>query len=345
MSRVGVLEATRALAALLGAGVPLARALDTACVLTGGAVVPVLEDVRQRVVNGEALAAAMSAHPRCFPPLYLGVVRAGERAGDLAGAFDTLGTQLERDDALRSRLVSSSIYPLILLAAGGTALVVLLVFVMPKFVDLLQSTKSAIPATTAALLAISGAVRHWWVAIAGVLGAMAVAVVAGLRTPEGRRLFASLLLRLPLVGTIRRYVLAGRFARMTGVLLRGGTPVLAALDGVHASIADPVAEDEVARIRMRVREGASLRAAIAERDGAMFPELLPRLVGIGEEASALPTFLLRAADICEERAERTLQRLVALAEPLLIVAFGIVVALVALSLLQAIYGVDAGALR
>lgn len=343
-----MIEATRALAALLGARVPLARALDTACVLTGGAVVPVLEDVRRRVVNGEGLAAAMRAHPRCFPPLYLGVVRAGERAGDLAGAFETLAAQLEREDALRSRLISSSIYPLLLLVAGGSAIVVLVAFVLPRFVDLLQSTKSALPPTTAALLALSGAVRRWWVPLLAVVLLAVVGIATGLRTREGRRAFAGLLLRLPLVGTVRRYVLAGRFARMTGVLLRGGTPVLAALEGVGASIADPLAEDEVARIRTRVREGASLRAAIAEGGdgrGTLFPELLPRLVGIGEEASALPTFLLRAADMCEERAERTLQRLVALAEPLLIVAFGIVVALVALSLLQAIYGVDAGALR
>ena len=342
-----MIEATRALAALLGAGVPLVRALETARVLTGGAVVPVLDDVRRRVVSGEALATAMGAHPRSFPPLYVGVVRAGERAGDLAGAFDTLGTQLEREDALRSRLISSSLYPLLLLIAGGTAVLVLVMFVLPRFVDLLASSGSTLPTSTAALLAISGAVRRWWVPLVLALLALAAALAAMLRTREGRRVMAQALVRLPLVGSVRRYVLAARFARMTGVLLRGGTPVLAALDGVQASIADPLAEDEVTRIRNRVREGASLRRAIAEghEGAALFPELLPRLVGIGEEASALPTFLLRAADICEERVERTLQRLVALAEPLVIVVFGIVVAFVALSLLQAIYGVDAGAVR
>jgi type II secretory pathway component PulF len=119
--------------------------------------------------------------------------------------------------------------------------------------------------------------------------------------------------------------------------------MLVALDDVLASIADPVARDEVSRIRARVHDGTALHRAVAE--GTLFPSVLGRLVAVGEESGRLEQFLERAAALCEERAERMLQRLVTLAEPAMVLVFGILVAFVALSLLQALYGIDAGSFR
>ncbi len=150
-------------------------------------------------------------------------------------------------------------------------------------------------------------------------------------------------MRLPVVGALRRYTLAARFARLTGVLLTGGAPLLLALDDVLASIADPLARDETSRIRDRVHDGVALHRAVSE--GTLFPPVLGRLVAVGEESGKLEEFLTRAADFCEDRAERILARLVALAEPAMILVFGALVAFVALSLLQALYGIDASAFR
>lgn len=166
---------------------------------------------------------------------------------------------------------------------------------------------------------------------------------AYLRTEPGRRAVAGIALRLPLIRSIRRDALAGRFARLASVLLHGGAPMLAALDHAAESLADPIARDEVLRIRARVREGASLDRAV--REGRLFPPQLGQLVAVGEEAGRVEEFLARAADLFEERTARTLQRLVTLLEPAMIIGFGVIVAFVALSLLQAIYGVNAGAFR
>jgi type IV pilus assembly protein PilC len=127
------------------------------------------------------------------------------------------------------------------------------------------------------------------------------------------------------------------------VLLGGGAPLLTALDDTIESIGDPLARDDVARIRTRVREGSSLRAALA--DSELFPELLSQLVGVGEDAGQLRVFLMKAADIFEERTERATHRLATLAEPAMIVTFGVVVAFIALSLLQAIYGINANSFK
>ena len=341
--RADVLELTRAMAALLGAGVPLAKALGTATAITHGATTEAVEDIRARIARGDSLTDAIASHPRLFSTLYVGVVRAGERSGNLLGSFAALATQLEREERLRARLLSASIYPLILTVASVAAVVVLVLFVLPRFAELLEATRATLPRSTATLLAIADGVRGTWPALTGVAALTVAGVMLGLGTDTGRRLGAGMVLRAPIAGTLRRYTLAARFARVLGVLLAGGAPLLIALDDALQSLADPLAREDVARIRARVRDGMALNAAIAA--GTLFPPLLARLVAVGEEAGRLEEFLTRTADICEDKAERLLQRLVALIEPALIIGLGGLVAFVALSLLQAIYGVDASAFR
>ena len=342
-ARREVLELTRALSALLSAGVPLARALGTAGVITAGAMAGVLDDLRDRIGRGESLTAAFERHPRLFPPLYTGVVRAGERSGDLAGAFAALAAQLEREERFRARLLSAALYPLVLVAAGLAAVTVLVLFVLPRFAALLADTGAALPRSTAAVLGAADALRHRWPWLVAALAAAVALAALARNTESGARGAALVLLHLPGVGRLRRLTLAARFARVLGVLLGGGAPLLVALDEARQSLADPLARDEIGRVRARVRDGVALNAALAE--GTLFPPLLPRLVAIGEESGRVEEFLARAADICEDRASRLLERLVALAEPAMIVLLGGVIAFVALSLLQAIYGVDASAFR
>jgi general secretion pathway protein F len=341
--RRGVLELTRALAALLPAGVPLARALGIAAGIVGGPAGGVIGAVRARVERGGTLAEALSEHPRCFSPFYLGMIRAGEKSGDLPGAFRRLAEQLERDDKLRTRLVSASIYPLLLTLFGGAALLVLMLFVLPRFVELLQDAGATLPRSTALLLSASATAARLWPLL--LLAPPLVALLGGWArfSESGRRAWALLLIRTPGIGWMRRQTLAARFARLAGVLLAGGAPLYTALGDARGSLADPLAQDEVERVRERVRAGGSLHGALGE--GALFPPLLPQLVAVGEESSRLEEFLLKAADIFEDRTEQATQRLVTLAEPMMIVVFGTLVAFVALSLLQAIYSVNAGGFR
>jgi general secretion pathway protein F len=338
-----VLDITRALASLLEAGLPLAQALDSAGAIASEGVAGTLSDIRARVERGESLAAALADHRSLFASSYVGVVRAGERSGDLVTAFGRLTEQLEREEELRSSLLSASIYPMILAVLGGLAIVTLLVFVLPRFAELLEGAGAALPRSTALMLGLGDLFRSSWPFL---LGALVGAVVIGHRfaqTDGGRRLGGRVMSAMPVVRGLRRDLLAARFSRLLSVLLGGGAPLLAALDDLHDSLTDPLARAESARIRQRVREGASLQAAVHE--GGFFPPLLIRLIAVGESSGKLQPFLLKAAGIFESRADRTLRRLASLAEPVMILVFGTIVALVALSLLQAIYGVNAGAFR
>ena len=338
-----VLEATRAIASLLRSGVPLARALAIGASIVPPRVARELEQVRTHVASGVTLADALARHPRSFSPLYCGVVRAGERSGDLAGAFAALASQLEAEGRVRSRLVSAAMYPLLLAVAGIVTVVVLVQFVLPRFADLLDGAHAPVPRTTAILLAFSRWFTHAWPYLLLATAVVVALLVTGGRTPRGRRVRARLFVGTPLVGPIRRQVLASRFARLLSVLLAGGAPLLTALDDTVASLSDPLARDEVSRVRARVREGRSLHGALEE--GHLFPPVLARLVAVGDEAGTLRELLARSAEMSEVRVEHALQRLVTFVEPAMIVLFGVLIAFVALSLLQAIYGVDASAFR
>jgi general secretion pathway protein F len=338
-----VLEVTRALAALLPVGMPLAQALQAASNVASGDVRDALLEVKSRVERGDTLSRALGEHPGLFSPLYVGLVRAGERSGDVDAAFARLAAQLERDEALRGKILSASIYPLLLASAGTVAVSVLLFFVLPKFVTLLEGSGAKLPSSTSALLAVSAFMHRIWPVLL-LLPFVLAAVIAWTRSSDDGRRFASrALLGFPLINTLRRYALAARFSRLLGVLLGGGAPLLVALDDTIESLGDPAAKDDVVRIRTKVREGSSLRAAVA--DSPIFPALLAQLIGVGEDAGQLKEFLTKAAEIFEERTERATQRLAALAEPAMIVMFGAIVAFVALSLLQAIYGINASSFK
>ena len=338
--RRAVLEFTRAVAALLPAGMPLARALAAGALAAPESVRPTLDTVRSKVDRGEDLASALAEHPRLFSSLYIGIVRAGEKSGSLDTAFQRLAEHLERESELRSKLVSMSIYPVLLGLVGIAAVLVLVLFVLPRFSDLLLSSGTALPATTAAVVGVAMTVQEqWWV-----VALVPVLVVAGLTwlrtTDAGRRTSARTLVRLPLVGAWRRQHLGASFARMVGELLAGGAPLILALQDARDCMTDSVAQEETDRIRVQVREGGSLHASIAE--GGIFPPVLSQLVALGEDSGRLADFLLKAAELLEKKTEQTLERLVALLEPAMIVGFGGIVAVVALALLQAIYGVNAG---
>lgn len=338
-----VLEVTRALGALLPAGLPLAQALGAAANVAGDELRLALQTIRARVERGESLALALSAYPHLFSPLYVGLVRAGEKSGQLDNAFARLAIQLERDEELRSKLVSSMIYPMLLATIGSIAVVVLLLFVLPRFVDLLQGSGAALPASTAFMLGLSSVLRRYWYALL-LIPFGGGALLSWLRTnEEGKRVAARVMLAIPALRTFRQYSLAARFARVVSVLLNGGAPLLTALDDAVESLNDPLAKDDTLRIRQRVREGVSLRQAVVE--SPLFPSLLPQLIGVGEDAGRLKDFLEKAADIFEEKTERGAQRLATIAEPAMIMVFGSIIALVALSLLQAVYGINAGSFK
>jgi general secretion pathway protein F len=338
--RADVARVVRYLAALVSAGFPLDRALGTAERVAGHpAVRAALHGVRARVRAGAVLADALAEHPRVFPEVAAGVVRAGERGGTLASALTGLADQLEREAALRARVLSALLYPAIMLAAGTAAVAVLLLAVLPRLVSLLADAGAAVPRSTTLLLAAGDWAARWWPACVGAVAVAAVGYSAYRRTRSGRLVVDRLWLGVPLVGGVRRLHAAVRFGRALSALLESGLPVLPALSVAADAVGDAAVAAEVRSAREQVRAGGRLGAALGRR--RVFPFLFLQMTDVGEESGRLAEMLGRAANTMEQELERTLDRMVRLVEPALILLLGGAVGFVALALLRAVYSIRA----
>jgi general secretion pathway protein F len=337
--RAEMVESIRYLATLLSAGFPLDRALGAVARVAGrNDVAAAVSEVRARVRGGARLAEGMAEHPEIFPRFAVGMVRAGERGGYLAESLDRLAVQLEREQALRARLASAMLYPAVMVLVGAAALATLFVQVLPRFVELLADTGSQLPRSTALLLATGDFAGRWWPALLMAPVLLAAALTAVRATEEGRLAVDRALLRAPVAGKIRRSVAAVRLARALSTLLRSGMPILPALETAAEAQSDAAVAADVLRVREEVRAGDGL--AVSLRRGGVYPFSFLQMVEVGEEGGRLPEMLERAAEAMEGEVERSLERLLRLVEPVMIVAFGGAVGFVALSLLQAIYGIQ-----
>ncbi len=340
LRRPSTLEVTRELSALLAAGLTLDRSLALLDhVFRDPATAVMLRDLRTELRRGASWSDALATRPDVFPLWYVRVIAAGEEAGRLSAVVDALATYLDRRAELRERVRSSLVYPLVMAAVGGLTVLVLLVFVLPKFVAIFEQTEQSLPLATA-LLVGSGQFlgRFWW--ILGALGGVSLwGLVRWRQSPTGRRRLAEIDLAAPFWGSLRREALGARFARLLALLLGGGVPILVSIRTAARTLGNEIAIDRLTAVEERVRKGEGLAAALRAEE-APFPSLAVRMIGVGEEGGDLPDMLEEIARVFEKRVERKADRWVALLEPALVVAFGIVVAFVAVAMIQAIYSVQ-----
>jgi type II secretory pathway component PulF len=342
--RAAVAEAIRHIALLLDAGFPLDRSLGIAVKLVPNFdVSAALDRVRTLVRGGRSLADALAQEPRYFPPLVVGMTRAGERGGTLGPSLDRLAGHLERAEELRSQVVSAMIYPAVLVAAGGATLAALLLFVLPRFAGMFEELGVALPASTSFLIGAGQVAGRWWPAALAAVVAIVAAVALWRRTTRGRQALDRFLLSAPVLGPLRARLATSRLGWTLSALLESGMPILPALEISADAIADTAVVAQMARVRKEVRVGTRLADAL--RNARIFPELFTEMVALGEEAGRMPQMLARAARMAEEELTRGIASAVKLIEPALIIVFGIVVGFVALGLLQAIYGIRMDVVR
>ncbi|HEY0155584.1 MAG TPA: type II secretion system F family protein [Longimicrobium sp.] len=334
-------QLTRSLSTLLESGFPVDRALSVAADLTDDAMLRgVVQAVRQDVRAGRPLSDAFGAHPRIFPPVYVAMVAAGEAGGTLGPTFGRLATLQEEEAELRSSLVSALLYPALMMAAGGAAVMLLVFVVLPQFAGVLQDAGAKLPFTTRVLLATTTAASRWGWLVALVAAASIWASVYTVRTPAGRAKWDALLLRIPGVGDLIRRVATARIARILGMLLQNGVPLVNSLEIARGTAGNVVLARGLGDAVRAVREGKTLAASA----GPMLPKLARQMMSVGEETGTLPEMLLRVATVYDREVRDTLKRAITLVEPTLILLFGAIVGFIALGMLQAIYSINAGAL-
>ncbi len=336
ISNRDVATLSRQLATLVEAGVPLDRALAIQARLAPTARLRgIVADVLERVQGGAPLADAVAAHhPRPFSRLYVSMVRAGETGGVLDATLRRLAALLEETQEIRDALVSALIYPLLLAAVGAAAVVFLMGFVIPRFAVILDDLGATLPLPTLLLLEAAGLIQRAGWPLALLTAGLALGSRMIVATPRGRLTADRLLLRLPLIGPVIVQSETARLARILGTLLQSGVAVLPALIAVRDMLGNRVLVRAVEALVDGVRRGAGLAQPIA-RSGA-FPPLVAHLVRVGEETGRLEETLLRAAASLEADTRTRLQRLVALAEPCIILVMGLAVGFIVVAILMAI---------
>jgi general secretion pathway protein F len=327
------------LATLLEAGLPIDRALGIQEELTPSPRLrAIIGDVLRSVRGGTSLGEALAKHhPRPFSRLYVNMVRAGERGGVLEQTLRRLAEFLEEAQEFRDALVSALIYPTLLAAVGGAAVVFLMTFVIPRFADIFRDLGSTIPLPTQVLLVISAWLRRYWWAIGGAGLAVTLALRVWMATPAGRLKADRILLRLPVLGPIALETEVARFSRITGTLLRSGVPMLAALAVVKDMMGNQVLARAVDSLGDGVRGGAGLSKPMV--DTGVFPALAIHMVRVGEETGRLDEMLLKVGATFETDTRKHLKRLVALIEPGIILTMGLVVGFIVVAMLLAILSI------
>jgi general secretion pathway protein F len=325
LRRQEVAELTRELATMLAVGQDLDRTLqfmvETAPNERCRGVLIALRDV---VRNGGSLAEALAQQPRSFPPLYVGLVRAGEAGGTLAATLDHVATLLERQRNLAATLQSAMIYPLVLLVAGIGSIALLLTEVLPQFVPLFEQSGAALPRPTQILIAIGNFVGDDGAYVMLALLVLLLLSRQALRAPGPRLVADRLVLHLPVAGRIVREVLAARFTRTLGTLLLNGVPLIAALGITRDALGNLAGVAAVDGAILSVKGGAGLSAPL-ERAG-IFPPRAVHLLRLGEETARLGPMALRAAEIHEDHVRHQVQRLVALLGPTITIVMGAAIA-------------------
>jgi general secretion pathway protein F len=339
LDKTGLGEVTRELAIMLGAGQDLDRALrfvvdNTRSVRARN----VLDNVRDKVRGGSSLAAALAGEPRSFSKLYVGLVRAGEAGGTLPATLDRLATLLERERSLTANLRSALIYPSLLVVAAVGSIVLLLNYVLPQFTPIFEQAGAQLPAATRVLMtagAVVGAATPWLL-----LGLVAAGLIARqlLALPAYRLEFDRVLLRLPIVGGLLRETLAARLTRTLGSLLQNGVPLIPALGIAKDALGNLAAAEAVETAAVGAKGGAPLARSLAA--AGLFPARTIHLLQLGEEAAQLSAMALKAGDIHDEQARLMIQRLVALAVPLITIIMGLAVAGIVSALLTAMLSLN-----
>jgi general secretion pathway protein F len=322
---------TRELAALLKAGLPLDRSIQALLEVTSRpALKAILAQVFRDLQAGRSLSDALGRHA-IFSPLYISMVQAGETGGFLEVALAQVGEYLETVREFRSYVLSALIYPLILAGVGGVSLILMLLYVVPRFEAFFQEMGQGLYWSTQFLLGLSRAFRsYWW--LGGLLLAAAVFLTVRLsRTPRGRLTLDRVQLQAPFLGQLSRQVAAAFFAKTLGTLLNSGVPLVAALRVVGNSVTNRYLSQSLSGVVAEVEKGQRLSGLL--RKVGLLPELFLQMIAVGEETGHLADMLLSAADSLEAAARAGVRRFLALLEPLLILAMALVVGFIIVSLL------------
>lgn len=327
---------TRQLSAMVSAGVPILRSLNSMAKHAESAGFrETINDVIKDIEGGMSFADALGKHPETFNDIYVNMVAAGETGGILDDILKRLALQQEKNSSMKKKIKGAMTYPIVLLAITIIAFFILMTFIIPvigKTIKDMGGPDAKLPLLTEIMLGISDfMVSFWYLIVPAFIGGI-WALIRYIKTPKGRIKFHRVIIKVPAVGAIVRKVAIARFTRTFSALIGAGVAVLEALDVTSRAVGNVVYEESLREATRRVQNGEVLSKIIAERDD-LYPPIVAQMLSVGEETGQTDKVLIKVADFYEEEVDTAIDGVSSIIEPVMIVAMGGVIALVAVSVM------------
>lgn len=321
---------TLQLSQLVSAGVPLyesLNAIEAQC--RQEPYHRIILSLCEQIKAGSSLSQAMNTYPDSFNKLYCSMIVAGERVGALHAVLEKLSYLLSRQMKLRGEIITAMVYPGILASFSFLIIIMLMGFVVPSIEGIFSERK--LNGFTQFILSLSHFFRdYWWLYIPAVVGSISFAIYK-LRTQAGKVWIERVCLKVPVIKTLTIQTSVARFCRTLGTLLQGGLPLIEALHISREVMRNIVMEEEIKKAEQHIIEGSSLGVELNRTK--YFPSMVAQMLMVGEESGGTVPMLNRIADMYELELEKTLNRLMALSQPVILIVMGVIIGAVMLGIL------------
>jgi type IV pilus assembly protein PilC len=336
--RQDVMNFTRQLAVFMKAGVPIMEALEVIVEETQNKMLKaILSEMVDSLRAGDTFAAAAAAHPEAFPTFYVGILESAELTGNLDAVLNQLADYIDRDQKARGKVTAALIYPAVVAAMSVVTVLVLAVFVMPRFEVFFKSLNAKLPLVTRMLLNTTSFMGTYWYAEIAVVVIIVGGFMAMQRSPGGKAKLDALKLKLPVIGDLTETAIIERTCRVLASMLRAGVDLPRSMAVTAESANNAVYRNALEKIREAMMQGQGLAEPIAQ--SGLFPAAARQMFRVGEETGTLDQQLEVAAAYYGRELETKLERATALFEPAIIIFMGVIVGFVAVALISAMYGI------
>jgi type IV pilus assembly protein PilC len=327
---------SRQLATMIDAGIPLVNALGILSEqIENENLRGIIGNVRQDIEGGMSFCDALAKHPAIFSDLFVNMAKAGEASGMLNEILDRLAVFMEKQSALNRKIVSSLVYPAVVVTMAILITTLLLLKVVPTFKGIFDSLGGTLPLPTQVLILISDILRKYFIYSVIALGVGVYLFRKYLKTEKGRYRFDQLALKFPVFGPLLRKLAVAKFSRTFSTLVKSGVSVLSALDIVSKTAGNKVVEEAVVNCSKSVRDGEPISRPLAK--SGVFPPMVTRMINVGEQTGQLEKMLSKIADFYDEQVDAAASALTSMIEPMVIAFLGVVIGGIVISLFLPIF--------
>lgn len=317
---------------MLNAGLYLTKCLEVLIAQTENRKLKVtIIDLHKKTQKGEILSKSMKEHRKVFPPILINMVESAELTGNLGDVLEKMADHFEKENKINSKIKSALMYPMILSVIATLAVVFLLTFVMPTFVEMFTSSGVELPGPTRVMMGVSSAIKKYWYIFLIVIATISYVIKRIVGTTDGKRAFDRFKFRIPIVNKSVTKIITSRFTRTLSTLLSSGIPILQALEASALVTNNQVVIDEVGSGIEDIRKGVNLSAVFNSMN--LFPPMMISMITIGEESGALSDMLEKTANFYDEELDSAIQKMLSLIEPLMIVVMALIIGFIVISMM------------